>query len=97
MKRVIYISMFLLLLTLSVSAEDVSLQAPVPGEAGTVELTVSLDAENPAVMPNHSSVGPGPSTVPEPSTLLLLGLGIVGLVGWRRWRNVNNDTGRREF
>jgi hypothetical protein len=86
MKHVIYLSIFFLLLTLNASAEDLSLQASVPGEAGTVELTVSLGVENLAVMPNHSSVGPGPSTVPEPSTLALIGFGIVGLVGWRRFR-----------
>lgn len=85
MKHMMISLCIVLLLTLSTSAEEVSLQASVPGEAGTVELTVSLDAGNPAVMPNYSSVGPGPSTVPEPSTLLLLGLGIVGLVGWRRF------------
>jgi hypothetical protein len=88
MKRVIYISMFLLLLILSASAEDVSLQASVPGEAGTVRLTVSLDEANPAVMNNYSSIDPGPSTVPEPSTLALIGLGIVALVGWRRFRTL---------
>jgi hypothetical protein len=86
MKRMIYISMCVLLLTLSASAEDVRLRADVPGDAGTVELKVSLDNENPAVMQNYSSIGSSPSTVPEPSTLLLLGLGIVGLVGWRRFR-----------
>ena len=86
MTRIMLSLIAIALLTFSVSAEDVSLQASVPGEAGTVELTVSLDAGNPAVMPNHSSIGPGPSTVPEPSTLLLLGLGIAGLVGWRRFR-----------
>jgi hypothetical protein len=47
---------------------------------------VSLDNENLAVMNNYSSIGSGPSTVPEPSTLVLIGLGIVGLVGWRRFR-----------
>ncbi len=85
MKRMIYVSMFVLLLTLSASAEDVSLQASVPGDAGTVELTVSLDDTNPAIMDNYSSIGPGPSTVPEPSTLVLIGLGVVALMGWRRF------------
>ncbi len=84
MKRVIYLSLLVFVLTLNASAEDVSLQASIPGDAGTVELTVSLDVTNPAIMNNYSSIGPGPSTVPEPSTLALLGLGIVGLVGWRR-------------
>ncbi len=87
MKRLVYLSsVVVLLLTLSVSAEDVSLQASVPGEAGTVELTVTLDEANPAIMDNYSSIGPGPSTVPEPSTLALLGLGVLALVGWRRFR-----------
>lgn len=87
MKRIISISIIvLLMLTLSALAEDVSLQASVPGDAGTVELTVTLDAGNPAVMNNYSSIGPDPSAVPEPSTLALIGLGLVALVGWRRWR-----------
>jgi hypothetical protein len=35
-------------------------------------------------MENYSSVGP--SAVPEPSTLVLVGLSVLGLVGWRTFR-----------
>lgn len=53
---------------------------------GKILLVVQLDETSPAIMDNYSGIGSGPSTVPEPSTLLLLGLGIVALVGWRRFR-----------
>ena len=33
----------------------------------------------------QSGPGPGPNPIPEPSTMLLLGSGLAGLIGWRRW------------
>ena len=88
MKQVLCLSVLSLLLALSASAEEVRLQAAVPGGAGTIELTVTLnsgsplDEATPAVMEHYSSVGP--SVVPEPSTLVLVTLGVLGLVGWRK-------------
>ncbi|MCP4404627.1 MAG: hypothetical protein GY801_45905, partial [bacterium] len=56
MKKLIYLSMWhmLLLLTLSAAAEELQLQAAVPGEAGTIALRVTLDEAPPAVMQNYS-------------------------------------------
>ncbi len=84
--RIICLSKFLLLQTLSASAEDVNLQAVVPGEAGTIALRVTLDEGVPAVMENSSGLSPEPSAVPEPVTLGLLGLGVLGLAGLRKKR-----------
>ena len=39
-----------------------------------------------AGLPNYSTIASEPSAVPEPSTLLLVGLGVLGLVVLRkRW------------
>ncbi len=60
MARMICVSIFLLLLTLSASAEDVHLQAAVPGEAGTIALRVTLDDGAPAVLEKYSGLSPEP-------------------------------------
>ncbi len=88
MKRIICLNLFLLLLALNASAEERHLQAAVPGEAGTIALRVTLDEGAPAVMENYFGISPEPepSAIPEPATLWLLGLGVLGLmaVGMRR-------------
>ncbi|MCP4402048.1 MAG: PEP-CTERM sorting domain-containing protein [bacterium] len=77
MKRIIYLSLFLLLLALNSAAEERQLQAAVPGDAGTIALQVTLDEARPAGLENYSGIAPNePAAVPEPATLGLLGLGV---------------------
>ena len=72
-------------------SQDVTLSATVrepSGTTGTVAFTFALE-EMPAasaVLPNYSTLPPQPSAIPEPSTLVLLGLGVLGLMVWRRAR-----------
>ncbi|MCP4401646.1 MAG: hypothetical protein GY801_30640, partial [bacterium] len=61
MTRMIYLSIFLLLLTISASAEERHLQAVVPGEAGTIALRATLDEALPSVMQNYSVLVPAPA------------------------------------
>ena len=70
-------------------SQEVTLSATVrepAGGTGTVDFTFELE-EMPAasaVVPNYSSLPPQPSAIPEPSTLLLVGLGVLGLVVLRK-------------
>jgi hypothetical protein len=93
MKRIIYVSIFFLLLTLNAAAEERQLQAAVPSEAGTIALRVTLDEGVPPLLGNDTGINPAPglSPVPEPATLGLMGLDVVGLlaVGLRRKKRKN--------
>ena len=67
-------------------SQEVTLSAIVrgpSGSTGTFDFTFALE-EMPVVMHNYSTSPPEPSAVPEPSTLLLVGLGVLGLVTLRK-------------
>lgn len=69
--------------------QDITFSATVrepSGATGTIAFTVALE-EMPAasaVLPNYSTIALEPSALPEPSTLVLAGLGMLGLVVLRR-------------
>ncbi len=51
---------------------------------------MTLDEASPAVLQNYSGIVPNePAAVPEPSTLGLLGLGVLGLIAARMRRKMS--------
>ena len=76
----------------AVDSQEVTLSATVrdpSGTTGTVAFTFELE-ELPAasaVMPNYSTLPPEPSVIPEPATLVLVGLGVLGLAVLRKTRS----------
>jgi len=71
------------------NSQEVTLSATVRepgGSTGTFDFTFELEEFPPtsAVMHNYSTLPPEPSAVPEPSTLVLVGLGVLGLVALRK-------------
>ena len=72
-------------------SQDVTLSATVrdsAGTIGTVAFTFELEEfpSTSAVMHNYLTLPPQPSAIPEPSTLVLVGLGVLGLMALRkRW------------
>ncbi|MCP4401665.1 MAG: PEP-CTERM sorting domain-containing protein [bacterium] len=95
MTRIVCLNIFLLLLlllTLNATAEELHLQTSMPSEAGTIALRVTLDEAPPAVLENYSGIVPNePAAVPEPSTLGVLGLGVLGLMAVRMRRKMPKD------
>lgn len=65
-------------------SQDVTLSATVrnpAGSTGTFGFTFELE-EAPVILHNYSTLPPQSSAIPEASTLLLVGLGALGLVVW---------------
>ncbi len=53
---------------------------------------MTLDEASPAVLENYSGIAPNePAAVPEPTTLGLVGLGVLGLIAVRMRRKMSED------
>jgi len=75
---VVFAGVLLLLASMLVHAEDLTLRAAFrdpAGVTGTIDFTVELESSSTSA----ETPMPGASSVPEPSTLALVGLGVMGL------------------
>ena len=64
---------------------DITPQVTIFSPFTTINVDTSGASDFVWTVTQDGQPGPGPSPVPEPSTMLLLGSGLAGLIGWRRW------------